>query len=299
MPMLNVRSMSASGTPPVCCSHWKIAGACHADRSIARVRARRQDARQVVGDAAAGDVRHPFDEACGRAAAGRPAGTSGAARAAPRRSARPSSGTTASHVEPGDVERNAPRQRVAVGVQSGRGQADRARRPARCVWPSIRRSRAHDADDEPGDVVLAVGVEAGHLGGLAAEQRAAVLAAAVGEPLDDLHGDVGVEPAGGQVVEEEQRLRALHEDVVDAVVDEVDADRVVHAGHERDAQLGADAVGARDQHRIVARRRRPSRNSPPNDPISDSTPGVNVPRASERIRRTTSLPASMSTPDCL
>ena len=39
-----------------------------------------------------------------------------------------------------------------------------------------------------------------------------------------------------------------------------------------------------------------SRNSPPNEPMSDSTPGVNVPRASDLIRRTASLPASMSTP---
>ncbi len=39
-----------------------------------------------------------------------------------------------------------------------------------------------------------------------------------------------------------------------------------------------------------------SANSPPNDPICDSTPGVKVARASERIRRTVSFPASMSTP---
>ena len=42
-----------------------------------------------------------------------------------------------------------------------------------------------------------------------------------------------------------------------------------------------------------------SENRPPKDPISESTPGVNVPFASERMRRTTSLPASMSTPDSL
>ena len=40
-------------------------------------------------------------------------------------------------------------------------------------------------------------------------------------------------------------------------------------------------------------------NSPPNEPISDSTPGVNVPRAIDLIRRTVSLPASMSTPAAL
>src|SRR5436309_3523964 len=67
------------------------------------------------------------------------------------------------------------------------------------------------ADDEAGDVVLAVGIEAGHLGGLAAEQRAAVLAAGARQSLDDAHGDVGIETAGRQVIEEEERLRPLHE----------------------------------------------------------------------------------------
>ena len=40
-------------------------------------------------------------------------------------------------------------------------------------------------------------------------------------------------------------------------------------------------------------------NKPPNDPISESTPGVNVPCAKPRIRLTTSCAASMSTPDDL
>jgi hypothetical protein len=42
-----------------------------------------------------------------------------------------------------------------------------------------------------------------------------------------------------------------------------------------------------------------SEKSPPKEPIWERTPGVKVPLASERMRRTTSLPASMSTPDCL
>ena len=55
---------------PVCCSHWKI-GRHLPRRSIDRARAcRRQDARQVVGDAAAGDVRHALDQARLPAAAG-------------------------------------------------------------------------------------------------------------------------------------------------------------------------------------------------------------------------------------
>ena len=61
----------------------------------------------------------------------------------------------------------------------------------------------------------------------------------------------GIELAGGEVVEEEQRLGALHHQVVDRHRDEIDADRVVHAGLDRDLDLGADAVVGGDQHRVL------------------------------------------------
>ena len=70
----------------------------------------------------------------------------------------------------------------------------------------------------PGDV------DAGHLGRLAAEQRAAGRLARLGHAADDVGDEVGVERAGGDVVEEEQRPGALHEHVADAVVDDVHAD---------------------------------------------------------------------------
>ena len=60
-----------------------------------------------------------------------------------------------------------------------------------------------------------------------------------------------IEPAGGEIIEEEQGLRALDHEVVDAHGDEVDADRVEDAGVDGDLQLGADAVSGGDQHRIA------------------------------------------------
>src|SRR6185437_1267032 len=52
-------------------------------------------------------------------------------------------------------------------------------------------------------------------------------------------------------VEKEQRLSALHDDVVDVHGDEVDADAVVNAGFDGELELGADAVGGGDQHRVL------------------------------------------------
>ena len=107
------------------------------------------------------------------------------------------------------------------------------------------------ADREAREVVVAVGIHAGHLGRLAADQRAAGAAAALGDAGDDAPAGLDLELAGREVVEEEQRLGALHDDVVDAHRDQVDADRVGDAGLDRDLELGADAVGAGDQDRVL------------------------------------------------
>ena len=111
------------------------------------------------------------------------------------------------------------------------------------------------ADDEARDVVVAERVHARHLGGLAADQRAARGAAGLGDALDELGQVLGHELAGGVVVEEEERLGAAAEDVVDAVVDQVDADAAVAPGGDRDLDLGADRVGARGEHPAVRRSR--------------------------------------------
>src|SRR3546814_6418674 len=68
-----------------------------------------------------------------------------------------------------------------------------------------------------------------HLRGLAADQRAAGQLAAFRDAADHGHGGVDIELAGGEVVEEEQRLGALHQHVVDAHADQVAADRVAAA----------------------------------------------------------------------
>ena len=60
----------------------------------------------------------------------------------------------------------------------------------------------------------------------------------------------GVQLADGDVVEEEEGLGTAHENVVRAHRHEVDADRVVAVHELRDLELGADAVGARDEHRV-------------------------------------------------
>jgi hypothetical protein len=107
------------------------------------------------------------------------------------------------------------------------------------------------ADGEACKVVVALGVHARHFRRLAADERAAGLAAALGDAGDDVSGDADVELAGCKVIEEEQRLAPWRPRVVDAHGDEIDADRAVLAGLDGDLELGADAVVGGDQDRIA------------------------------------------------
>src|SRR5690606_8931704 len=64
-------------------------------------------------------------------------------------------------------------------------------------------------------------------------------------------GHVHVQLAGGVVVEEEQRLGAAHHQVVHAHGDQVLSDAVMPVQVQGQAQLGAHAVGARHQYRLL------------------------------------------------
>ena len=48
------------------------------------------------------------------------------------------------------------------------------------------------AYDEAGEIVFAIGIEAGHFGGFAADQRASVVLAGVGDAFNHLFGDLPV-----------------------------------------------------------------------------------------------------------
>ena len=108
----------------------------------------------------------------------------------------------------------------------------------------------------------------------------------------------GESRAGRQVVEEEQRLGALHQDVVDAVVHQVDADGVVPARQEGHLQLGADAVGAGHQNRLTKTAGFELEQPTERADVGQDARGEGRTREA-RIRRTVSLPASMSTPAAL
>ena len=128
---------------------------------------------------------------------------------------------------------------------------------------------AHEADHRPREVELALAVDPGQLGRLAAEDGAAGLAADGGGAGDEL-GDLGqVELGRGRVVQEEERLGADGEQVVGAVRGEVDAGVEEPAGAAREDQLRARR--RRSSPRAGARRRaRRARRTLPSEPSTRS-----------------------------
>ena len=74
--------------------------------------------------------------------------------------------------------------------------------------------------------------------------------AGFGNAFDNFFGDRAVEFAGSEVIHKEHRRGALHCNVVNAVVYQIGADRVMDVHLEGQLELRADAVHARNQHRI-------------------------------------------------
>ena len=120
----------------------------------------------------------------------------------------------------------------------------------RDIGTGQQRAALGGADGEAREVIVLAVIHARHLGGFAADEGAAGDAAALGDTLDNGRAGLDVEPAGGEIVEEEQGLGALHDDVVDAHRNQVLPDGAVVAGVDGDLELGADAIVGRNEDRI-------------------------------------------------
>ena len=141
-------------------------------------------------------------------------------------------------------------QRIAVGVRAVGGQSQHHVAGVD-MFAGDDLAFFHHTDCKTGEVVFAHRIHAGHFGGFAADQRAAGLFATVSNALDDFGGGGHVQLAAGEVVEEEQRFGTLHQNIVHAHGDQVDADGVVAVQFKSQLELGTHAVGAGYQHRFL------------------------------------------------
>ena len=134
-------------------------------------------------------------------------------------------------------------------MHAGRGEADN---DVACldIRPRQEVLAPDGAHRKAGKIVIATMIDAGHFRRLATDQRASGLAAGRRDAFHDGRADHGVELAAGKIVEKEQGLGALHDEIIDRHGNEIDADRVVAGGFDRDLDLGAYPVVRRNQDRI-------------------------------------------------
>ena len=158
-------------------------------------------------------------------------------------------------VTPRCRRQRASREAVAVGVQTGRREAEQDVTHGRHAVGADR-GPVHHTDHEPGQIELAGRVDIGHLGRLPAQQRATGRGARVRDTRNNGRDDVRIGTVLRQIIEEKERSRSLDRDIVDAVVDDVRAERVVATERRGDLDLGADAIGGGHEHRVVEFARR-------------------------------------------
>ncbi len=251
--MLNVLSASASSRCAASHTNLAMGGTGHVPRSTSASQLFGQRAVQVLGDAAARDVRqraHGAGAGVQHGAHGLHVDARGREQRVLQAGAVQLLALEAQLVVGLALHAHLAGERVAVGVQAARRQADQ--HVALAHGRGIEHLRpVHHAHAEAGQVVVVRVHHAGVLGHLAADERAAGLLAALADARHDLGHVLGLELADGHVVQEEQRLGARGQDVVRAHGHQVDAHRVVLAGQLGHLELRAHAVGAAHQQRVV------------------------------------------------
>src|SRR5581483_2434632 len=135
-----------------------------------------------------------------------------------------------------------PHEREAVRVEAGGAKPDDAVAgpDARAVDELVA---IDDADAGTCEVELAVAVDARELGRLAADERAARLAADLRRALDEFGHLLELDSRRGDVVEQEERACARRQHVVDAVRSEVAPTVAQPSALAREDQLRPDRVG--------------------------------------------------------
>ena len=186
-------------------------------------------------------------------------------------------------------------QRIAVGVRPARGEAEQ-RIAGRYRAPIEDALLLHHADAEPGEVVFAFRIHAGHLGGLAADQRAAGHARSRGNALDHVLADLQSRACRTRNSRERTAARRPARGRRSTLIATRSMPTVSwRVEGERELELGADAVGARDQHRLLVLLRDLAQRAEAAD-ARRALRAAACAGQSGLIASTSASPASMSTP---
>ena len=150
---------------------------------------------------------------------------------------------------PAFVGGQTPHQRIAVGMNARGRKAQKHVAICHLVAGQLLAAlnRAHA---KTGQIIVAWPIHAGHFRRLATDQGAARQLAPFGNTGHDSGGNAVLKMARCEVIQEKQRFGALHDEVIDAHRDQIDADRIMAVMVDGELDLGAHAIIARHQQRV-------------------------------------------------
>src|ERR1051325_2583797 len=141
-------------------------------------------------------------------------------------------------------------KRITIGVESG------GRKCEQNISRSDRLSvddllAVNNTNDKTCNVVFTFVVETRHLGRFTTKQYATILTTTIRHALDDTRHNVRRQLPRRNVVEKEERSRALDQNVINAVIHEIVTNSVVHAGRKRDLELRSYSISRRNEHGLL------------------------------------------------
>ena len=126
-------------------------------------------------------------------------------------------------------------------MQTIRGHADD--HIARLDLTAIDNLAAIDhADNETGQIILALRIKARHFRGLATDQGAAVITTATRQTADYRGHRLRIELASTEIIKKVKRLGAMDGNIADAVIDQVFTNGVMDAGLEGNFEFGTNSM---------------------------------------------------------
>src|SRR3954467_15707963 len=109
----------------------------------------------------------------------------------------------------------------------------------------------HSSDSESRKIIFSMRIHAWHFGGFASNESTTCLLATGSNALDDLRGSCNIEFPACEVIQKEQRFGTLHQNIVYAHGNQIDANRIVPVQLECQFELGTHAVRAGHQYRLA------------------------------------------------
>ena len=108
----------------------------------------------------------------------------------------------------------------------------------------------HRADGKARQIKIAAVIHPRHFRRLTADQGTARCLTSRRNAVDNARGLFDIQLARGKIIQKKQRLGPLTDQIVDAHRHQINADRINVAGINRNAQLGANAIGCSHQNGI-------------------------------------------------